>query len=429
MRLTKPAGAAVALRKGESKDQGIRQVKKGQMPLFRSHSCSLVLLSASLLALALGSIHAFSVLVVPLEIRFEAPRALVSVTYSIALGTLTLAVLLGHRVFARFSAPRFVLIIGTVGALGAGVAAMAPSLPVFWLGYSLLFGGANGLGYGYGLQIASQANAGREGTAMGIVTAAYALGATVSPVLFVQAVTFGGVRAAMLGLAGALILAAVICATLMHVSQAAFKPEGGHTPQSKLRPGEFLLLWVGYGSAVAAGLMTIGHAVGIARSQKFEGAIWAAPALIAACSLAGSLIAGRWVDQVPAPRLLVGLPVVSVAALGVLSVLISPGLMMCCLAGVGFAYGGIIATYPAVIAKLFGAKNSARIYGRVFTAWGCAGIVSPWLAGRLFDGTGSYQWALRIAGLLGLLSICAILAFFRRGRPDPVPCPGRAPRP
>jgi MFS family permease len=174
--------------------------------------------------------------------------------------------------------------------------------------------------------------------------------------------------------------------------------------------------------------MTIGHAVGIASSQKFEGAIWAAPALIAASSLAGSLIAGRWVDQIPAPRLLVGLPVLSVAALGLFSIPISLGLMMCCLAVVGFSYGGVIAAYPAVIAKMFGAENSARIYGRVFTAWGCAGVVSPWLAGRLFDSTGSYQWALRIAGLLGLLSICAILAFFRRGRPDPVSCPGRAPR-
>jgi OFA family oxalate/formate antiporter-like MFS transporter len=420
-------GCANCGESGRSEDQGIRQVKKGQMPRSRSHSGTLVLLSASLLALALGSIHAFSVLVLPLESRFQAPRALVSVTYSIALGTLTLAVLLGHRVFARFSASRFVLIIGTVGALGAGVAATAPSLPVFWLGYSLLFGGANGMGYGYGLQIASQSNAGREGTAMGIVTAAYALGATISPVLFAQALTFGGIQAAMFGLGIALISAALTCASLMHVSGATFKSEGRQSAQTNLRRGEFALLWVGYGSAVAAGLMTIGHATGIASSQKFGGAIWAAPALIAAFSLAGSLIAGRLVDRMAALRLLVSLPALSVAALSVLSVPISPGLMMCCLAVVGFSYGGIIAAYPAVIAKMFGAAQSSLIYGRVFTAWGCAGIVSPWLAGRLFDSTGSYQWALRIAGLFGLLSICAILALFRRGRPDPVPCPRRGP--
>lgn len=143
--------------------------------------------------------------------------------------------------------------------------------------------------------------------------------------------------------------------------------------------------------------------------------------MIAASSLAGSLIAGRWVDRIAAPRLLVSLPLVSVACLGVLSVPVNPGLMMCCLAAVGFSYGGLIAAYPAVIAKIFGAANSSRIYRRVVTAWGCAGIISPWLAGRLFDSTGSYQSALRVAGALGILSVCAILAFFCRGTAPPDP--------
>lgn len=157
-----------------------------------THSGTLVLLAASFLAVALGSIHAFSVLVPSLENHFDAPRALVSATYSLALGSLTVAVLFGHRVFACFSASRFVLLICAVAALGALIAATAPSLPIVWLGYSLFFGGANGLGYSFGLHIASQANEGREGTSIGIVTAAYALGATASPFFFAQAITFGG---------------------------------------------------------------------------------------------------------------------------------------------------------------------------------------------------------------------------------------------
>jgi OFA family oxalate/formate antiporter-like MFS transporter len=143
--------------------------------------------------------------------------------------------------------------------------------------------------------------------------------------------------------------------------------------------------------------------------------------LIAACGLAGSLIAGRLVDQILAPRLLVALPFLSVAALSVVSVSINPGLTMCSLAVVGFSYGGLIAAYPAVIAKIFGAANSSKIYGRVFTAWGCAGIFAPWLAGILFDRTHSYQLALWIAGLLGITSMCAILALFRTGSHTAIP--------
>ncbi len=51
-----------------------------------THSGTIVLLAASFLAVALGSIHAFSVLVPSLENHFDAPRALVSVSYSPTLG-------------------------------------------------------------------------------------------------------------------------------------------------------------------------------------------------------------------------------------------------------------------------------------------------------------------------------------------------------
>jgi hypothetical protein len=56
-----------------------------------------------------------------------------------------------------------------LAAAGAWVAGMAGSLPLIWIGYSLLFGVANGLGYGFGFQIAAQANKGREGKAMGMI--------------------------------------------------------------------------------------------------------------------------------------------------------------------------------------------------------------------------------------------------------------------
>ena len=170
------------------------------------HKSKLVLVSASLLAATLGSIHAFSVFLIPLESSFQTTRSMVSLTYSLALVALTVAVLLGHKVFSRFAPSVFVLSVCIFAAIGALIAAVAPSLAWVWFGYSLLFGGANGLGYGFGLQIAAQANPGREGTAMGIVTAAYAFGAAVSPGLFTYALSLGGFHTAMLGLFGALCL-------------------------------------------------------------------------------------------------------------------------------------------------------------------------------------------------------------------------------
>ena len=56
---------------------------------------------------------------------------------------------------------------------------------------------------------------------------------------------------------------------------------------------------------------------------------------------------------------------------------------------IGFAYGAIIAVYPYAVAYYFGAAAAAKIYGRVFTAWGLAGLGAPWLAGYLFDLNGT----------------------------------------
>ncbi len=337
---------------------------------------------------------------------------MVSLTYSLALVTLTIAVLFGHLLFARWSAGRFVLLICSIAALGALIAAIAPSLVIVWLGYSLLFGGANGLGYGFGLQIAAQANAGREGTSMGIVTAAYALGAAISPALFILALSHGGFRVAMLGLVAALMVVALICAMLLHASRTVFRSGHDRVSRSLVLRGKLFLLWLGYGTGVAGGLMAIGHAAGIASSLNYDGPAWTAPAVIAVCNLAGALIAGRLIDRLSVVGLLAGLPLLSTGAVTVLAIFGGSGLVMICFGVVGFAYGGIIAAYPAAISKMFGVLNGTRVYGRVFTAWGCAGLLSPWLAGSLFDWTGSYQIALLTAGVLGIVSVCSMLLYF-----------------
>jgi OFA family oxalate/formate antiporter-like MFS transporter len=64
---------------------------------------------------------------------------------------------------------------------------------------------------------------------------------------------------------------------------------------------------------------------------------------------------------------------------------------------VGVCYGAIIAVYPVAIFVKFGTDYSAQAYGRVFIAWGMAGISAPWFAGFVFDQTGSYAAAFLFA--------------------------------
>jgi hypothetical protein len=56
----------------------------------------LTLPASMLVTFVLGSVHAFSVFIVPLETRLQLPRSEISLIYSFALVALTLAVLLGY---------------------------------------------------------------------------------------------------------------------------------------------------------------------------------------------------------------------------------------------------------------------------------------------------------------------------------------------
>lgn len=372
-----------------------------------------ILCAAALLCVVLGSVHAFSVFIEPLEARFGASRAAVSATYSLALLCLTAAVLFGHRVYARAPAWGLMLVSAGLAAAGALVAGWAPSLPVTWLGYSLLFGAANGLGYGFGLQIAARANPGREGLAMGIVTAAYALGAVLAPPGFAAAMAVGGVRAAMVALALCLVLAGGVSALLMRRAGARFRPPAPNRAGAATRG--VLPLWLGYFGGVMAGLMVIGHAAGIAAAVDPARAAWIAPAVIAACNLLGSMAGGRAADRLAPRALMTLLPALTMLALIGLAGLRDPAPMLVALGLAGFAYGGTIAAYPAVIAKRVGMQDSARVYGRVFTAWGAAGLAGPWMAGALFDLTGTYLAAMVVAAAIGALSVAVAWRAFQPG--------------
>lgn len=369
-----------------------------------------VLAASLLLSAALGSIHAFSVFIAPLEQRFAAPRADVSAAYSLALLAVTLGVALGDRVYRRFPPARLVLALGTAAGAGLALAAFATTLWQLWLGYSLVFGLANGLGYGFALHAAGQSHPRATGRAMGLVTAAYALGAAATPFALEPWLAAGDLQSALLLLAAAMPALALPGAACLARAGFVFRwaPAAG---AARPRAATVALLWAVYGAAVAAGLMAIGHASEIARGRgAADSWVLAAPALLAIANVGGSVLGGVLVDRRGVLAALAVLPVGTAAALLLLALLPGATAALAGLALTGFAYGATIAAYPAAIVRRFGAAPAVRIYGAVFTAWGAAGFLAPWFAGRLFDATGNYRTPLLAAAGLALASAVAVCA-------------------
>ena len=85
---------------------------------------------------------------------------------------------------------------------------------------------------------------------------------------------------------------------------------------------------------------------------------------------------------------------------------------------IGVGYGGMAPLAPAAASDLFSGPAFSTIFGTVYTSL-CLGVASgAWVAGRIFDGTGSYALALWVA--LGMAVVSpALLWVVAPRRPNP----------
>ena len=373
-------------------------------------SATVTLLACVLITLVLGSIHAFSVFLVPLEELLQASRAQVSLIYSSALLCLTCTVLVGYKIYPLLNAPMIGCIACLIAAIGTLLSGHGSSYLWVFLGYAVIFGGANGIGYGFALQLSAQAMPQHKGIAMGTVTACYALGAAIAPTIYKLGLARNGFSGAMDLASLILIITALIVYLLLRFSNAQYTGESTTSSiTAKDSTTTQLLLWLGYGAGCTSGLMVLGHAIGIVQSAG--GSLQVALislSLIALSNMAGGLVAGWLADRINMKILLYFLPLCSAITALLLSMNNEIQPVVAGLIIIGFCYGAIIAIYPVAVSIMFGASASSKIYGRVFTAWGLAGLVGPWFAGYLFDRSSAYSASLLTAGAVSLVSMLAV---------------------
>ncbi len=372
------------------------------------------LVACSLLSGALGTIHAYSLFIDHVEVALGVGRAAVSSVYSVALVALTAAVLGGHRVFPRLRPSLLVAVISVGATTGLWLAAFAGSLPVLIVGYGLLFGGFNGLGYAFALQLAGETNPDRRGLAMGAVTSAYALGATVASLALSPLLTRVGGTGGLMSLGATVPAAGLVAAGLLTKSSAPGQ-SGAADRESTIDRAKLIWFWLAYGLAVIAGLMALGHAAALIDHAGGSSAQSSLAVTVAGIANAiGGAVVALAVDRTRPRWWLVGLPLASAAGLVGLIIATTPAGAIVAVATVALGYGAVIAVYPVAVVDAFGESGYPRAYGRIFTAWGAAGLVGPVGAGAIFDAWGSYTPALAVACAAALLS--ASVALRRTGQ-------------
>lgn len=361
------------------------------------------LAAALLICACFGSIHAYGVVLIPLTAALGINRASASLGYSTAILALTAGVYLNGRVGGWLRPRRRLIMSGIVSAAGLVLVSVSGSWAGLIAGFGILYGLANGVAYGTSLGLAADAMPGRAATGIGLATAAYGLGAMLFGQGFALLLDLG---VAELFLALAVLLLACCC---FGAALVGTQPDGAQDSPEKgtmaSAHGGIGLLWLTYVLGACSGLMVIAHAPAITVSHGLEaGSAAMASAIVSFGSVAGGYLGGLIVQGL-SNRAGLAIPALAQAlALGAILVAPAGSWVLAALGIMGLCYGILISAIPAVIESIWGGKAFAQVYGRVFTAWGFAGLAGPLTGGYLFDATSDYGVALGVAAMLSLLA-------------------------
>jgi MFS family permease len=210
----------------------------------------------------------------------------------------------------------------------------------------------------------------------------------------------------------------------MHSDEAGPDDHAGGAPAAGLTAGEAaktFAFWILMLSGAAIGLGFYAFNAHIVSYATDVGLTAERAALIFTVSsvggVLGSLLAGaitvklgnRWslllLTGLTGVAILLFIPAASVRSFYLLGVL------------VGFAFSGAVPVRMAIIPPLFGTRAVGTLLGLASLSFSVGAIVGPYLAGYIFDSTGSYDLAFLIFGVF--LAAGTFLLFFLRS-PKPV---------
>lgn len=384
-----------------------------------------------LVAVGFGVLFSFGTYFEALSAEFAADRGAVSLIFSLGVLVYTFSGALTGPLTDRFGPRRLNLAAAVALAAGLFFAGRATALWQVYLAF--------GLGVGINIAAAQVPSIStvqrwfvrRRGLATSLAYSGVGVGTMVGPALSSLLIVGAGWRTAFLvmGLAGALLVA--VAALFMVRSPAALSlaPDGdragvasGGGPAlasgSERGLGEALQTSVYRAFYVAIVLSSIAfwivfvHLVPAAQDAGLS-APEAALGLggLGLGSTVGRLLLGPVGDRFGYRRSYA--LTTAIIAVSMVAWLVLPVRLIWPLALFGFvfgtAYGGFVALCPVILAEYFGTRAVSGILGFFYTGAGVGALAGPWLAGVIFDLTGSYAPAILFGAGTSALATLAIL--------------------
>ena len=373
--------------------------------------------------LALGSLYAWSVFVLPLEKEFGWTRAQTSWVFTIAVLTFAATFILAGRI-QDARGPRICALFGAVlVSAGFFLASFTTSLLFLYVIFGVVVGAGNGFGYSTPTPVASKWFPDKRGLVVGLMVGGYGASSAILGPVATNLIASMGWRPTFRLLGGLFFVMGLIGAWLLKNPPAGYRPAGwnpqaaaatqrrDYSPGEMLRTLQFYFLWFAYCLGATAGLMTISQLVPFARSAGLTAAAATFAITVGAVGNAGGRILSGWLSDALGRLTTLRVMVLgSAVAMPALFIWREHVLLLYVLVAVVYwCYGTQLSVFASTTADLYGTRNLGMNYGLLFTAWGAAGIIGPIIAARVFDALGDYRYAFYAASALALVAFASLI--------------------
>ena len=371
--------------------------------------------------LALGSLYAWSVFVLPLEKEFGWTRAQTSRVYTIAVVTFAATFILAGRIQDR-RGPRPCALIGAVlVSLGFFLVSLTSSLWFLYVVFGVMVGAGNGFGYATPMPVASKWFPDKRGLVVGLMVGGYGAGSAIIGPIASSLIESVGWRPTFRLLGAAFFVMGMLGTWLLTNPPDGYRPAGWTPPAAALkrrdyatpdmlRTPQFYWLWMAYCLGTTAGQMAISQLIPFARSAGLGAAVATLALPITAAGNAGGRILSGWLsDSLGRMRTLRIMVLASAVAMPALFLWREQVVLFFVLAAaVYWCYGTQLSVFASTTADFYGTRSLGMNYGILFTAWGAAGILGPSIGGRVFDAFGDYRYAFYAASALAIVAFVSL---------------------
>lgn len=348
------------------------------------------------LGVIFGVSYAFAALFNPLQQQFNATRADVSLVFGLS-GLIYFVLGAGAGLLADRFGPRMVTCAGML-CIAAGLLAgsQARSLSGITWAYGVGVGVGIGLVYTPAIACVQPWFTRRRGLAAGLASAGIGAGTLAVPVAASALIAQLGWRSALQVLAAGVLVLGLAATALLRRAPAALgtgpRAVAGTALGPALRSPAFGWLYVMCVLAAPAMFIPFAHVSAAARDLGVaEVQAVGLVGLIGIGSLSGRFAIGALADRIGRPVTLVlmqaslGLSFALWSAAGGYTAMAVFALWM------GLSYGGIVSLMPALVMDFFGARAVSSIVGILYTGAALGNLAGPFVAGWVFDRSGSYQ--------------------------------------